>query len=134
MKKGLRRWNIPRLRLLYVFKTRPDEEGIKTISPRTPPFRKRSSKLALMKKGLRPAVENIEGFPQCFKTRPDEEGIKTRRSGLDSSQMNSSKLALMKKGLRRVLPTLTFLNVAGFKTRPDEEGIKTLRAFLACAV
>ena len=78
MKKGLRR---PAGNILInpsSFKTRPDEEGIKTQASGIP-----------------------SASVSAFKTRPDEEGIKTCPDPALLAIRFPSKLALMKKGLRR---------------------------------
>ncbi len=123
MKKGLRPGCTPVHYNNCVFKTCPDEEGIKTLFYVLSQTQIENSKLALMKKGLRREDCCRRKVHMNSKLALMKKGLRHMGRSADRGY-HHSKLALMKKGLR---PRRLSGTLAGsrFKTCPDEEGIKT---------
>jgi len=103
MKKGLRPDHACVVRAHQRSRSRPDEEGIKTLDRRA----------------LRPV--------KCSRSRPDEEGIKTHPVVHAWGFAFVRDRDLMKKGLRPGRRSRVIV-WRGSRSRPDEEGIKTSRA------
>ncbi len=108
-----------------MFKTRPDQKGIKTAAVWGRRRCRRVQNQTRSKGDQDSATTLILPPKALFKTRPDQKGIKTHpSSGCPSA--SRSKPDPIKRGSRRGRLGLAALGLL-FKTRPDQKGIKTSR-------